>query len=112
LFSWEILQSTIQTGVNTGADIVTATLFAADYADPDPVLVYQLDVALLKIMARITDLPLGKIDDISVGSNVLLVGFPGSLWKHSMLLILRPMQNRLSPKVVSAFKQAKEIRKP
>ncbi|HCQ31381.1 TPA: hypothetical protein DIU27_03300 [Candidatus Collierbacteria bacterium] len=104
-----------KTGVSTGTDIVTATFVAADYADPDPVLGFtSSDVALLKING--TDypaLPLGKIDDISVGSNILLVGFPGvAMGSNSMLLDTSANAEPTFTKgVVSAFKQSKGNKK-
>jgi len=104
-----------KTGVNVGSDIVTATLIASDYAAPDPTMGFTTsDVALLKINGtNFPALPLGKMDDVSVGSSVMLIGFPGvAMGSNSQLLDTSANAEPTFTKgVISAFKQAKGNKK-
>ena len=104
-----------KTGVNVGSGVVTATLIASDYAVPDPTLGFTTsDVALLKINGtNFPALPLGKMNDISVGSSVMLIGFPGvAMGSNSQLLDTSANAEPTFTKgVISAFKQAKGNKK-
>ena len=104
-----------KTGVNLGDDIVKATFVDADYAEPDPALGFSSsDVALLKIEGKdFPALPLGALTDVSVGSSILLVGYPGvAMGSNSLLLDSSANAEPTFTKgVVSAFKQAKGNKK-
>ncbi len=104
-----------KTGVNVGSGIVTASLVASDYAEPDPTLGFTTsDVALLKINGtNFPALPLGKMADIGVGSGLLLVGYPGVVMGSSSVLLdtSANVEPTFTKGVVSAFKQAKGNKK-
>jgi len=104
-----------KSGVNSGTDIVSATFVAADYRLPDPVIGFSSsDVALLKVSGSgYPALPLGKIDEVSVGSDILVVGFPGvAMGSKSILLDTSAnSQPTFTRGVISAFKQAKGDKK-
>jgi len=104
-----------KSGVNSGTDIVSATFVAADYQLPDPVTGFSSsDVALLKVSGSgYPALPLGKIDEVSVGSDILVVGFPGiAMGTKSILLDTSAnSQPTFTRGVISAFKQAKGDKK-
>jgi len=104
-----------KTGINSGSGIVTATLIASDYAEPDSVLGFSTsDVALLKINGtNFPALSLGNLTDVGVGSGLLLVGFPGvAMGSNSQLLDTSANAEPTFTKgVVSAFKQAKGNKK-
>ena len=104
-----------KSGVNIGKDILVATFIDADYAAPDPIKGFNSsDVAILKVEGtNYPVLPLGKIDDVSVGSDVLVVGYPGIVMgSNSMLLDTSANAEPTFTKgVVSSFKQAKGNKK-
>lgn len=103
------------TGVNLGKDIVPAVFVGADYAPPDPVAGFSTsDVALLKIDGHnYPALPLGSITDVAVGSNVLIVGYPGVVMGSNSILLdtSANAEPTFTRGVVSSFKQAKGNRK-
>lgn len=100
-----------QSEVVSSPDIVTATFVAADYQLPDPVLGFSSsDVALLKIDGTgYPALPLADASGLSVGSNILVVGFPGiAMGSKSLLLdVSARAEPTFTRGVISAFKQAK-----
>lgn len=102
-------------GVKTGPDVVTATLVDSDYKIPNSTSGFSSsDVALLKIEGSgYPALPLGKIEEISVGSDILVVGFPGVITGSQNLLldISANAEPTFTRGVVSAFKLAKGNRK-
>lgn len=102
-------------GVNLSPDIVTATFVDADFKPYSATAGFaSSDVALLKVEgAGFPALPLGKIDDVSVGSDVLVVGFPGiAMGSQSLLLDTSAnAEPTFSRGVISAFKQAKGDKK-
>lgn len=104
-----------KSGVNSGIDIVSATFVDADYRLPDPVTGFSSsDVALLKVSGSgYPALPLGKIDEVSVGSDILVVGFPGiAMGTKSLLLDTSAnAEPTFTRGVISAFKQAKGDKK-
>lgn len=104
-----------KSGVNSGSDIVSATFVDADYRLPDPVTGFSSsDVALLKVSGSgYPALPLGKIDEVSVGSDILVVGFPGvAMGTKSILLDTSAnAEPTFTRGVISAFKQAKGDKK-
>lgn len=103
------------TGVKTGPDIVTATFVDADYKTLDPITGFSSsDVALLKVDGTgFPALPLGRIDDVSVGSDVLVVGFPGVAMSSKSLLLdtSANAEPTFTKGLISAFKLAKGDRK-
>lgn len=104
-----------KSGVKTGSDIVEATFVDSDYNLPDKLTGFSSsDVALIKVDG--TDfpaLPLGKTEEVSVGSNILVVGFPGiAMGSQSELLDTSAnAEPTFTGGVVSAFKQAKGDKK-
>lgn len=102
-------------GVNTGKDIVQAKLIDSDYSEPDSVTGFTTsDVAILKIDGdNYPGLPLGSIDDISVGSTIQILGFPGVVMGGSSFLLDSSTNTEptYTKGVVSAFKQAKGDKK-
>ncbi len=104
-----------KSGVNVGKDVVAASLIASDYAAPDPTKGFTTsDVAILKIEGKnYPALPLGSLEDISVGSDVLLVGFPGVVMGSNSLLLdtSANAEPTFTKGVVSSFKQAKGNKK-
>lgn len=105
----------IDSKIKTSSDVVSATFVAADYQIPDPVLGFSSsDVALLKIDGTgYPALPLGQADEISVGSNILVVGFPGITMGGQNLLLdtSAGAEPTFTKGVISAFKQAKGDKK-
>lgn len=103
------------TGVRTGSDVLAAAFVDADYQVPDPVTGFSSsDVALLKVEGtNFPALPLGKIEDIRVGSDVLVVGFPGIVMgnKNILLDLSANAEPTFTKGLVSAFKQAKGDKK-
>lgn len=102
-------------GVKTGSDIVEATFVDSDYNLPDKVTGFSSsDVALIKVDGtNYPALPLGKTEEVSVGSNILVVGFPGiAMGSQSDLLDTSAnAEPTFTGGVVSAFKQAKGDKK-
>lgn len=100
-----------RTGINLGPDIVKASLVDSDYREPDPKVGFtSSDVALLKIDgSNYPALPLGSLEDIDVGSELLVIGFPGVVMGGRSLLLdtSANAQPTFTRGVVSSFKQAK-----
>ncbi len=104
-----------KTGVNLGPDIVAASFVDADYLPySDTTGFSSSDVALLKVEGTgFPALPLGSLDEISVGSDILVVGYPGiAMGSQSVLLDTSAnAEPTFTRGVVSAFKQAKGDKK-
>lgn len=104
-----------KSGVNIGPDIITATFVDADYLPySDTTGFSSSDVALLKVDGQgFPALPLGSLDEISVGSDILVVGYPGiAMGTKSVLLDTSAnAEPTFTRGVVSAFKQAKGDKK-
>ena len=98
-------------GVNLDNGIVTATFIDADYKLPDDLTGFaSSDVALIKVEGdNFPALPLGKIEDVRVGSELLVVGYPGVVMGSQSLLLdtSANAEPTFTKGVVSAFKQAK-----
>lgn len=104
-----------KTGVNSATDILPATFIDADYAEPDPNLGFTTsDVAIIKVNgSNFPALPLGKMEDVPVGSEILVVGYPGVVMGSNSLLLdtSANTQPTFTRGVVSSFKQAKGNKK-
>lgn len=104
-----------KSGVNIGKDIVIATIVDSDYSAPDPVNGFNSsDVAIIKISGTgFPALPLGNIDDVSVGSDVLVIGFPGVVMGSNSIILdtSANAEPTFTKGVVSSFKQAKGNKK-
>lgn len=102
-------------GINTGQDVLSATFVDADYKIPDPVSGFSSsDVALLKVAGNnYPALPLGKVGEESIGSDLLVVGFPTvAQGSPSLLLdISAKADPTFTRGVVSAIKQARGDKK-
>ncbi len=102
-------------GVKTGNDIIEATFIDADYNLPDKLTGFSSsDVALIKVEGtNYPALPLGKVEEVGVGSSILVVGFPGiAMGSQSDLLDTSAnAEPTFTGGVVSAFKQAKGDKK-
>lgn len=102
-------------GVNLGKDIVTATFVDSDYQEPDPTKGFSSsDVALLKTDGnQFPALPLGKFDEVAVGSSIEVIGFPGVVMGSNSFLLdtSANAEPTFTRGVISAFKQAKGDKK-
>lgn len=98
-------------GVGVEEGIVSATLIDYDYAEPtDDKGFVSSDVAILKADGdTFPALPLGKIEDAIVGSNIQVIGFPGAAMGAQALVVDTSDNSEptFTKGVVSAIKDAK-----
>lgn len=98
-------------GVNTGYDILPAKLIGYDYQEVDPKIGFtSSDVALIKVEGKsFPALPLGSIEDITTGSELQVIGFPGVVGGNNSFLLdtSANAEPTVTKGVVSAIKKAK-----
>lgn len=98
-------------GIGGDESIVSASLVDYDYAEPtDDKGFVSSDVAILKAEGKMFPaLPLGKIEDAIVGSNIQVIGFPGGAMGAQALVVDTSDNSEptFTKGVVSAIKDAK-----
>lgn len=97
--------------ISTSESIKNAELIDIDYSPISPQTGFNSsDVALLKVEGQnYPALPLGKLDDVSIGSEITLIGYPSVVsGSNSQVLDYSSVTEPTVTKgVVSAFKKAK-----
>lgn len=96
--------------VNTGSDILEATLVGYDYDMMTKDGFTSSDVALIKVEgSSYPALPFGSVDNLSVGSEIQVIGYPGTAGGNnsSFLDESSSTEPTVTGGVVSAIKSAK-----
>ena len=105
------IQISKNSGVNVGIDILSAKLIGFDYQEMDPKVGFvSSDVALLKVTGEnFPALPLGSLEDITTGSELQIIGFPGVANGNNSFLLdaSANAEPTITRGVVSALKKAK-----
>lgn len=103
------------TGVSTSQEVVEAKLIDSDYKEPEESTGFTTsDVAILKVDGtNYPGLPLGSIDDLSVGSSIEVIGFPGIVMGSNSFLLdtSANAEPTFTKGIVSSFKLAKGNKK-
>ena len=101
----------VSDGVIISEDVVSADYIDVNYSEPnDQTGFVSSDVALLKANGKIFPaLPLGQADDVVVGSNLQVIGFPGAAMGAKAMVVDTSSNSEptITKGVVSAIKEAK-----